>query len=819
MLCRYLFVLKAGSTLFFYTLTLFFFNFYQSLKAQEFYMNLENTVQSDVWLNLHTIDSGYAHSGNYFSMADSVEEFGLGIESIFPEEYRNKNTMLKVEGWVKSSKIQDRASFVISLFDENKQLYWQNFYLSSLFNETETWYSFSDSVKVPASVTKSGRFKVYLWNNDLKDTVAIDDLKISFTEIDNPSFIPLIASEPEIRIVQNRILLFENNFYRIYQFPENESIGIYSLNDSLLINGFSYYLKNDLSKAAHTHHQKFVFKSVRSKNSGIKIGLINNGRFSKITMELHCNFHSPEIRFEVKTKHKKNQLIYQESVIIKSAIPVNEVYRSNRKSDIDSFQDEYWLGRQGVRFGKKSESIIVYQTPELSSLQLNTNENTLWLNLDYEKDHPFLHFPLRNDTADYKLDWSSSKVLRRDKRSYSFSIFAGSKVHSLPRFLKNPDGFLASYIWTEHADFTNLKSNRATYFGSEKVIVPDSSIGGFVKYEIPLTKSVFYTNPEGTTNLEVSNGQFSEPESSIKEDDEYLKFLQLILNKGFEICLHTPENFTTNRSDLEEALQFMQNEFQSPSWIDHGYNNGIQNNREDIVCDGTLKKSDYFAMDLWEKYGVRYFWNPYYEDYFTFEDWKFGALIGKPYKGFGDFFPDPDYWSHPSRTDHLIHWPTKSVLYVPDDWLWEYHFNDMVLNEFISTWGVEINHCYPAWVDPAKGFWVHDADSTIVAAPGLNRTLERMAVLRNEGKLNVITIKDFIDYQLAVEQIKYEILPDGRIKITNNSKAEIKGLSFATKAKYVQVNDQIPDGSRYEDELIFWFDIESKASKLIRMIE
>ena len=61
--------------------------------------------------------------------------------------------------------------------------------------------------------------------------------------------------------------------------------------------------------------------------------------------------------------------------------------------------------------------------------------------------------------------------------------------------MKNPAGFEATYIWNEHADFTDIKTNRATYFGSENVIHPDNAIGGFVKYNIPVTKSVFYDNP------------------------------------------------------------------------------------------------------------------------------------------------------------------------------------------------------------------------------------------------------------------------------------------------------------------------------------
>ena len=72
--------------------------------------------------------------------------------------------------------------------------------------------------------------------------------------------------------------------------------------------------------------------------------------------------------------------------------------------------------------------------------------------------------------------------------------------------MKNPAGYEAAYIWTEHADYTDISTNRATYFGSEKIINADSATGGFVYFNIPVTKSVFYANPDSVTNEKASNG-------------------------------------------------------------------------------------------------------------------------------------------------------------------------------------------------------------------------------------------------------------------------------------------------------------------------
>jgi hypothetical protein len=181
--------------------------------------------------------------------------------------------------------------------------------------------------------------------------------------------------------------------------------------------------------------------------------------------------------------------------------------------------------------------------------------------------------------------------------------------------------------------------------------------------------------------------------------------------------------------------------------------------------------------------------------------------------------PKPDYWRHPTRSDDFIHWPTSTVLYIENDQLWDYFFNDRNLIAFVENWSVEMNHCYPAWVDPKKSFWTYDADLNIVAQPGFNRTLKKMARLKNEGQLNVTTVREFLDYQLLLENIDYQLLADGRVRVTNNNLQDVKGLSFATKAKAVLVDRLKPAQKISGDDLIFWFDLKAGSSSTIRVIE
>ena len=792
-----------------------------NINAQTYFCNLEDSVISNIWIGQHSIDSGLAHSGYFVSVTDSVNPYGLGMEMPFPDEKKGINTFITVEGWVKSNVPFPNARYVVIINDRGHELLWEGIRLDTIVRTADIWYSFTATFKIPASVTENAVFKCFLWNVNQQHTIIIDDLKVQFEKFSNPSYLPDHIELKDQLALETRKdeVLFSNPYYEIILDKETKTIsfvskegeaiaGIFVATDHLIVKGNETELTT-----------KFSFKGKQRKRDGWELKLIAKNKFTVKKLSVRCENLSPQLKFEVEEKYRKHVICKRSAILLQVNQPVTEVMRANRKSDTNGFQQEYWLDKQGVSWGENGSSLLVYHTPGVSSMQLDTEHNRLWINLDYEKDHPFLHFPLRNDTVDFMLDLSASIYKKRKKRESRFKLFLGVEAVSLPRFMKNPSGYLATYIWTEHADFSNIQTNRATYFGSEEITEPDEANGGFVFYNIPVTKSVFYDNPDQITNAEISGGTFTGLESAIKTDTAFHRFLNQMHKQEIEICLHTPEQYTTTAKQLEAALNFTKIHFNLKTWIDHGYNNLLHNNREDFMCDGLLEKSPFYAAEQWKRYGVKYFWNAYYEDYFTFENWKFGSTIEPFFQGYGDFMPKPDFWLHPTRSSKFIHWPTSTVLYVENDGLWDYFFNDQNLNLFIENWSVEMNHCYPAWVDPKKGFWTYDADSTIVAQPGFNRTLEKMANLKKEGRLNVTTVKEFLDYQLLLENVDYQLLTDGRIRVTNNNPQDVKELSFATKAKAVLVDRLKPEQKVSGDDLIFWFDLKAGESRVIRVID
>jgi hypothetical protein len=164
-----------------------------------------------------------------------------------------------------------------------------------------------------------------------------------------------------------------------------------------------------------------------------------------------------------------------------------------------------------------------------------------------------------------------------------------------------PYGYLAGYVFTEHADGGNIRTQRAAYFGSEDISSIADAVGGFVGHKIPVTKSIFYTDAGSLSG------------SSIRDDPDWPQFLDFLdqLNEtgNYDICLHTPDGSNSSRQVLDESIKFMKNRFDTKTWIDHDMYTG-KINRECIVADGLNPNSEYYTADLWEKYDTRYFWGP-----------------------------------------------------------------------------------------------------------------------------------------------------------------------------------------------------------------
>ncbi len=190
-----------------------FILFSLSSASQVYFNNMEQTPDSGNWIGMRSIDSGLAFSGHKFSHTDSLLPYGIGIEQEFPENLKLKNTVIDISGYVMTDNINSKALYVVTLIDDNKEtVLWKGIPIVNAIDEANIWYYFSDSIIIPASITRKSKIKAYVWNQNRNYSTNIDDLRFEFKELKNPTFIPKIDVQ-ETSSAENKIIT-QNSFYQ-----------------------------------------------------------------------------------------------------------------------------------------------------------------------------------------------------------------------------------------------------------------------------------------------------------------------------------------------------------------------------------------------------------------------------------------------------------------------------------------------------------------------------------------------------------------------------------------------------------------------------
>lgn len=772
-----------------------------SLKAQNFYNDFERDYALTVWKhNLRVFDS-LAFNGNFVCRCPENLEYAFGIDFNVDDSLKNHNLLFSFEMMLRSVNNPD-ALFVVSIKKDKKNVFWRSFPLSQGYVAENLWYNNSFDVLIPRDVLKDSWINCYIWNPYHND-FFIDDFKLLLEKIEIPTYLPKIKDVRYPNYLES--LISESSLNLLYSKKENKIVftdNNYRILTKSLFMYYSIIVNNDTIDIQSNNWKLLTVKNDVDQKI-IKLKNIN----ALVITELQVDYQddNANVKIFLKTKFKKNAKIVRTSLIIPFRDNDYILYRKNLNLDSVDYQNVYYLDQEGFSIIYEDKQLNLYHPERLSSIQFDAKNSMAYLNMDYYCDHPLIRYPLLYDTIDYYVDKSTRDVKKYSELTALFFISMTDRT-DLPRIMPIMDGYESAFIWTEHADWTDIKTHRAAYFGNEDIIDADSAVGGFVYYDIPVTKSVFYNNSDSVVNENI-NREFPGLQSTIMTDDLFFDFLRQLKLKGFDICLHTPEQYSSNQNNLTKALSFMKNNFGSPSWIDHGYNNGRLNNREDMVCDGLDSKSPYYVEKLWFENGVHYPWNATYEDMRPFENWLFDNNLLRPYPGFGDAFPIPKVMTLPYQSKLLL-WYTSCTVEPGEDWAWDYYFSQDILDKIVDFRNVFIAHCYPAWVTTSRGFWYKKNDK-IVAKEGFNRALERIAILKKQHLMLPTTVANYMHYQEQLKSLEYRVNRDGSLTLTNNNTEIIKGLSLiSTKPIIIEgYKSYQTRKSKSSNEWIVWFDL------------
>ena len=735
-------------------------------KAQVFTNDFENRQEWNTpWFNLHIVADSSAAEENYICICDTIHEYGLGFGINAGRDFPNQNVGFKYDFLFKAD-ANTQADIVVSIDDSLRNRYWAAYPLADYVNDTAEWSQVQLDLNFPANYTHGSEIKVYVWNKG-KEVLVFDDAQLEIRPIALSSLVPNVSIDSS------------------YKYEPNER-GVKLINVVEYINA-----QGDTINDPNVVEVRHLLGAAVAGNEHPGIQLITETTFLEDVKLLRLAFVMP--------------------------LPEGKltVYRRNQHIDTIQFQDNYYLDREGFSIKNDSTEICVYHNTQISSMQLDTKNRTICFNVDYWRDHPLIHYPLLPDSTDYFEDISYRNVKKGETLTSVITIHH-DVIDDLPRLMPVWDGYQSAFIFTEHADWTDIRTHRAVLFGNENITKPEDAVGGFCYFNIPVTKSVFYWNPDNVTNEKTSKGLFKGLVASIKTDKEFYKLLKTIRKQGFEICLHSPEIYTTIPDEFPKAMRFMRRQFGTKSWIDHGYNNGPTKNREDLVCDGLLPNSPQYAAELWKKNGIRYLWNAYYEEN-RMESLNFDSHFVQPFDGFGDALPNRQITTLPNGGKDFLLWSTPSTLEVNEDREWYYYFDSIRLQRLVDNHNVFITHVYPAWSDPHRAFWQYNENGTAVAMPGFNFALSQLARFRDEKKILPTTVEAYLSYYEKLQNVEYLILNSQTIQLINHDEA-IKGLTLLC-TKPIVVEGKVIDFRKVDEGYLVWFDLGKNETVTIRYRE
>ena len=771
-------------------------------RAQLYHNNFDNGwTWFPPWTNIIIATDSAQTTSGYVCLCDSNQEFGLGFSYPIPDSLNGRNLFVRFEADYRYPDTLATGSIVFTITNGDETRYWNSYPLSNYANDSAGWFHFSLEINIPNDYLQGGEVRSFLWNQQQGRTF-IDNAELTVRFWNQPSYLPGII--PDSITDDSFVLRMDDSL----QAPLTYPIGVLT---EYILDGDTVTEFQSFNK---TKHETFDYMAVSA---------IDTTWASWVTIFQEQNI-------SVNTIFSKEAKLLRKAIVVPFVDSTLTVYRRNLKTENGERRTEsvYYLDREGFKVGEGERSIVSYHQTAVSSTQLDADNRVAYFNVDYWRDHPLIHYPL-NDTLDYFEDISCRTVEPGSKWYNWVELHIGDDIQNLPRIMPIPSGYESGIIFTEHADWSDIRTHRATYFGSERITQASKAIGGYVYYGIPVTKSAFYNNPDQITNDEISKGKFPGLHATIKTDKAFAKFLKQLQRAGYDICLHTPEQYTTTPSNLAEAMRYMKRHFNTVSWIDHGYRNDLIHNREDMVCDGLDPTSEYYAVDLWRENGVKYLWNAYYEEN-RMESWCFDNNLMQPYHGFGDALPNRQVTTlvgfdassfaglAPVFEQEFLTWSTPSTLDITSDVDWDFYYSPERLQRIVDNHDVHITHVYSPWVWPGRTFWTYDADSTIVAMPGMNRALERIANLRDEHKMLPMTVKTYLDYYTDLLEVDYIIIDSTHIQIYNFGSNEIKGFTLLCPSPIRFADNRYYEFRKSGNEYYIWFDLKSNDRVTIEII-
>jgi len=570
--------------------------------------------------------------------------------------------------------------------------------------------------------------------------------------------------------------------------------------------GVAYFDNINVVEKKKTVYQGIQIKDISNASFAVNgdaaiYSLNQSSPDMEIELKYIFNRKTPFIEYNITINYHENLTTDFEKLVFdinsNSGQVLGKDYNNIRLSPLQIYKSDQWTPK-AVTFHIDAGNISFMGSDDLQSMRLISGKSSSHLEfyLDDENNHPHPYF-----INGHIFDLDKSKRYAGDMESNRIMFSVNSDNDGNIVKMRQPYGYLATIIFTEHADGENIKKSRAIAFGSSDPTSPLYKKKGFVDNGLRWTKSVFIIDEENHIA------------DALKEKSEYMQLIDDLYLNGLEIVPHSISPSSDNRIVVQENLALIR-KYNSINWIDHGALAGTDN-FEDLASQGWNKSSEYYILDILDAYGYKYAWG--------YIDYQVSGLnllepekpeIINPYLYYNNNVDD-----NTSDSKRIYLWNSINTQKQP-----EKYYTRNNIDELIQEKGISIGHEYFSWEDCEGHCYFSISKQGGIEyeiSKNFNNELVYISKKVKSGDLWNPTLAQFADYQIDAFNVDVIPLKDNKYLIKNNNNHAINGMSFLTNIKGIKSiiidNGTVPY-REVDDLIIFWFNISKKSEKIVDIV-
>lgn len=363
--------------------------------------------------------------------------------------------------------------------------------------------------------------------------------------------------------------------------------------------------------------------------------------------------------------------------------------------------------------------------------------------------------------------------------------------------LWQPNGAMASFAVTEHADFVGVAQDVMTMYGATTPTVIEGS--GFLGNRIPLTKTIFPAGQPVPFRARTASSGETGPlvQSTVESDPEFLRSLQGYRADGHDVeigihCVGTASSTAQRRTQFVRRAIAAVAEFKPVTWVDHG-------GRDCLWESGWDPTSEHYIIPVLKDAGFKYL-----------------NMLGDKYDGRLNMIAD-------NQPSNLLFYSVRLDDDLKDAWrpivfntvpigFSKSDFTIEHIEQIIRARGLINVHTYLPY--EALMFETEtDGKKILKANPWYNQLLANLAKARREGKLHLATTETLNDFILKARSV-HVYATGSVIHVQNSAQQKIPGLTIGYRS--MAANDTAeatlgkgqPKGkSAHDGTSYLWFDL------------